>query len=203
LHGCDLSSYAVGDWVTESLPVPLLAAEPGALAVGATWIGPVRLPVLWSWLVPPAVGVWVTVPLPVFWLAAETGALAARPGSGRSVRPSCCRLRPATPRSPACRLAGWMSSARWWPPSLRCTASTLKAAAAPEPALADAIARRAGILVGQLESLVLAAAAVAAERAAVLHWARTRTPRSSLVDTVCTAVAIAVRCLAGPGFTLD
>ena len=79
----------------------------------------------------------------------------------------------------------------------------LKAAAAAESALADAIARRAGILIGELESLVLAAAAVAAERAAVLHWARTRTPRSSLADTVRTAVAMAVRCLAGPGSTLD
>jgi AcrR family transcriptional regulator len=79
----------------------------------------------------------------------------------------------------------------------------LKAAAAAEPALADAIARRAGILVGQLESLVLAAAAIAAERAAVLHWARTMAPRSSLADTVRTAVAMAVRCLAGPGSTLD
>jgi AcrR family transcriptional regulator len=79
----------------------------------------------------------------------------------------------------------------------------LKAAAAAEPALADAIARRAGILVGELQTLVLAAAAVAAERAAVLHWARTMAPRSSLADTVRTAVAMAVRCLAGPGSTLD
>jgi hypothetical protein len=77
LHGRDLNSYALGDWVTEPLPVPLLAAETGALAVGATWIDPVRLPLLWPWLVPPAVGVWVTVPLPVLWLAAETGVLAA------------------------------------------------------------------------------------------------------------------------------
>ena len=79
----------------------------------------------------------------------------------------------------------------------------LKAAAAAESALADAIARRAGILVGELESLVLAAAAIAAERAAVLHWARTMAPRSSLADTVRTAVGMAVRCLAGPGSTLD
>ncbi|MGA8458207.1 MAG: TetR family transcriptional regulator, partial [Streptosporangiaceae bacterium] len=78
----------------------------------------------------------------------------------------------------------------------------LKAAAAAESALADAIARRAGIPIGELESLVLAAAAVAAERAAVLHWARTMAPRSSLADTVRTAVAMAIRCLAGPGSTL-
>jgi AcrR family transcriptional regulator len=79
----------------------------------------------------------------------------------------------------------------------------LKAASAAESALADAIARRAGILVGELQTLVLAATAIAAERAAVMHWARTRTPRSSLVDTVCIAVGMAVRCLAGPGSTLD
>ncbi len=79
----------------------------------------------------------------------------------------------------------------------------LKAAAAAESALADAIARRAGILIGQLESQVLAAAAVAAERAAVLHWARSMAPHSSLADTVRTAVAMAVRCLAGPGSTMD
>jgi AcrR family transcriptional regulator len=79
----------------------------------------------------------------------------------------------------------------------------LKAAAAAEPALADAIARRSGILVGELESLVLAATAIAAERAAVLHWARTMAPRSSLADTVRTAVGMAVRCLAGPGSALN
>jgi len=79
----------------------------------------------------------------------------------------------------------------------------LKAAAAAESALADAIARRAGILVGQLDCLVLAAVAVAAERAAVLHWARTLAPRSSMADTVRTAVGMAVRCLARPGSTLD
>ncbi len=76
MHGQALNSYAVGDWVTVPLPEPPLAAETGALAVGATWIDPVRPPVLWPWLVPPAVGVWVTLPLPVLWFAAETGALA-------------------------------------------------------------------------------------------------------------------------------
>jgi AcrR family transcriptional regulator len=78
----------------------------------------------------------------------------------------------------------------------------LKAAAAAEPALADAIARRAGTPAGELEPLILAAAALAAERAAVMHWARTLTPRSSLADTVRAAVAMAVRCLAGPGSAL-
>ena len=53
----DFNGYAVGDWVTEPLPVPLLAAETGALAVGATWIGPVTA-VLLPWpLLLPAVGV--------------------------------------------------------------------------------------------------------------------------------------------------
>ena len=78
----------------------------------------------------------------------------------------------------------------------------LKAAATAESALGDAIARRAGLPAGQLESLVLAAVAVAAERAAVLHWARTPAPRPSLADAVRIAVRMAVRCLAGPGSTL-
>jgi AcrR family transcriptional regulator len=74
----------------------------------------------------------------------------------------------------------------------------LKAAAAAETALADAIARREGAPAGQLESLVLAAAAVAAERAAVLHWARTPGPRPSLTDAARVAVAMAVGCMTGP-----
>ncbi|MGD0559848.1 MAG: helix-turn-helix domain-containing protein [Streptosporangiaceae bacterium] len=69
----------------------------------------------------------------------------------------------------------------------------LKAAAAAETALADAIAHRAGIPAGQLEPQVLATVAVAAERAAILHWARTPAPRPSLVDTVRAAVSMAVR----------
>jgi AcrR family transcriptional regulator len=77
----------------------------------------------------------------------------------------------------------------------------LKAAAAAETALADAIARRAGVPAGQLDSRVLAAVAVAAERAAVLHWARTPAPRPSLVDAVRTAVGMAVRGMTGPGST--
>jgi AcrR family transcriptional regulator len=75
----------------------------------------------------------------------------------------------------------------------------LKAAAAGEAALADAIARRAGVPAGQLESLVLAAVAVAAERAAVLHWAHTEGPRPSLTDAVRVAVGMAVGCMTGPG----
>lgn len=78
----------------------------------------------------------------------------------------------------------------------------LKAAAAAESVLGDAIARRAGVPAGQLESLVLAAIAVAAERAAVMHWARTPAPRPSLADAVRISVGLAVSCLAGPGSTL-
>src|SRR6202034_3125780 len=66
---------AVGVWVTVPLPVFWLVAETGALAAGATWIGPVRA-VLLPWSVLPAVGVWVTLPPPVPLLAAETGVLA-------------------------------------------------------------------------------------------------------------------------------
>jgi AcrR family transcriptional regulator len=77
----------------------------------------------------------------------------------------------------------------------------LKAAEMAESALAGAIARRAGLPVGQLESLVLAAVAVAAERAAVLHWARTPAPRPSLADAVRVAVGMAVGCVTGPRST--
>jgi hypothetical protein len=58
---------AVGVWV----PVPVLAAETGVLAVGATWIGPISAPEL----LPLAAGDWVTVPAPVPPLTAETGTL--------------------------------------------------------------------------------------------------------------------------------
>jgi AcrR family transcriptional regulator len=77
----------------------------------------------------------------------------------------------------------------------------LKASAAAEAALAGAIARRAGVPSGQLEPLVLAAVAVAAERAVVLHCARTPAPRPSLADAVRVAVGMAVRCVTGPGLT--
>jgi hypothetical protein len=58
--------------VTLPLPVPLLAADTGALAVGATWIGPVSAPEP----LPLAAGDWVTVVLPVLLPSAETGVLA-------------------------------------------------------------------------------------------------------------------------------
>lgn len=75
----------------------------------------------------------------------------------------------------------------------------LKAAAAAEGDLAEAIARRAGAETGQLEPLVLAAVVVAAERAAVLHWVRQATPPAPLADVVGIAVDMAVRGMAGPG----
>ena len=71
----------MGAWATPPLLEPALAADTGALAVGATWIGPVR-PLLCPWLVlwvcsaPPAAGVWVTLPLLESGLAAEAGAFA-------------------------------------------------------------------------------------------------------------------------------
>ena len=73
----------------------------------------------------------------------------------------------------------------------------LRAAAVAEPTLAGAIARRAGVPAGELESLVLAVVAVAAERAAVLHWSRTPAPQPSLADAVRAAVGMAVGCMTG------
>ena len=69
----------------------------------------------------------------------------------------------------------------------------LKAMAAGERGLADAIASRIGVDAEDLEPLVLAAVVVAAERAAVLHWFRPTTNRLPLVDLVRAAVAMAVQ----------
>jgi AcrR family transcriptional regulator len=74
----------------------------------------------------------------------------------------------------------------------------LKAAATGETALAGAIAARTGLGTDQLQSLVLAGVTVAAERAAVLYWARQDQPAEPLVDVVRTAVGLAVRGLTGP-----
>jgi AcrR family transcriptional regulator len=74
----------------------------------------------------------------------------------------------------------------------------LKATTATEAALADAIGRRAGFPPGQLESHVLAAVTVAAERTAVQHWSRAPSPRGPLVDVVRTAVHLAVRGMTAP-----
>jgi len=79
----------------------------------------------------------------------------------------------------------------------------LKATTATEASLADAIGRRAGFPPGQLESHVLAAVTVAAERTAVQHWSRAPSPRGPLVAVVRTAVHLAVRGMtAAPGHTL-
>ena len=72
----------------------------------------------------------------------------------------------------------------------------LKAASAVEAALADAVARRTGAAEDTLEPQVLAAVATAAERAAVLHWARHARGPATLEDTVRSAVAMAVRGMA-------
>jgi AcrR family transcriptional regulator len=69
----------------------------------------------------------------------------------------------------------------------------LKAMAAGERDLADAIASRIGAAADDLEPFVLAAVVVAAERAAVLHWFRQTTRRSPLADVVRAAIDMAVR----------
>ena len=90
------------------------------------------------------------------------------------------------------------------PPTLVTRADALAAAERFAADIADAVIERdrAGserIPAGELESLVLAAVAVAAERAAVLHWAHTPGPRPSLTDAVRVAVGMAVGCMTGPG----
>jgi|ERR1700722_6574162 len=76
----------------------------------------------------------------------------------------------------------------------------LKAMAAGERGLAEAIAHRGGGAADDLEVMVLAAAVVAAERAAVLHWFRQATPRQPLAEVVRVSVGLAVRGPAGgPG----
>jgi AcrR family transcriptional regulator len=95
---------------------------------------------------------------------------------------------------------GWLSEFRALvavEPSLH--GEYLKATAAAETALAEAIARRAGAEPGQLEPLVLAAVVVGAERAGVLHWARQEAPSTPLVDAVRAAVDMAVRGTAARG----
>jgi AcrR family transcriptional regulator len=69
----------------------------------------------------------------------------------------------------------------------------LKAMSAGERGLAEAIASRKGAAANDLGPLVLAAVVTAAERAAVLHWARQTTKRSPLVDVVREAIDMAVR----------
>jgi AcrR family transcriptional regulator len=69
----------------------------------------------------------------------------------------------------------------------------LKAMAAGERRLADAITSRTGAATYDLEPLVLAAVVVAAERAAILHWFRQSAGRPPLGDVVRAAIRMAVR----------
>jgi AcrR family transcriptional regulator len=69
----------------------------------------------------------------------------------------------------------------------------LKAVAAGERRLAEAIAFRIGASADDLGPLVLAAVVVAAERAAVLHWFRHSAKQVPLADVVRAAVDMAVR----------
>jgi AcrR family transcriptional regulator len=68
----------------------------------------------------------------------------------------------------------------------------LKAMAAGERGLGEAIAHRTGATADELEAMVLAAVVVAAERTAILHWFRQDRPSSPLVEMVRIAVHMAV-----------
>jgi AcrR family transcriptional regulator len=69
----------------------------------------------------------------------------------------------------------------------------LKAMAAGERTLAEAIAARTGAAADDLEPLLLAGVTVAAERAAILHWSRQTTIRPPLAEAVRAATGMAVR----------
>jgi AcrR family transcriptional regulator len=100
--------------------------------------------------------------------------------------------------------SGWLSGLRTLvasEPALH--GEYLKAAAAAEAALADAIARRTGAEPGQLEPMVLAAVTTGAERAAVLYWARQAQPPAPLADVVRAAVDMAIRNTAEASTALD
>jgi AcrR family transcriptional regulator len=79
----------------------------------------------------------------------------------------------------------------------------LKAMAAGERALAQAIARRTGAADGDLQPLVIAGVVVAAERAALLYWFGQAGRSTPLVEVVRTAVGMAIRGLPGPSITLS
>jgi AcrR family transcriptional regulator len=67
----------------------------------------------------------------------------------------------------------------------------LKAQATGEQALAEVIGHRTGAADDDLRPLVLAGVALAAERAAVLHWSRQDKPSTPLVELVRTALTAA------------
>jgi len=79
----------------------------------------------------------------------------------------------------------------------------LKAQAVGERALAEVIARRIGAAASDLEPLLLAGVAMAAERVAVLHWLRQTGSSTPLADVVRTAVGMAVRGMTGPSVLLS
>jgi AcrR family transcriptional regulator len=79
----------------------------------------------------------------------------------------------------------------------------LKAQAANERALTQAIARRSGAAEGDLEPLLLASAVIAAERAAVRHWFRQADRSASLVDVVRTALRLATGGMPAAAITLS
>jgi AcrR family transcriptional regulator len=90
--------------------------------------------------------------------------------------------------------AGWLDGFRALmaaEPSL--LGEYLKAMAAGERDLGEAITARIGSAGADLEPLVLAAVVFAAERAAVLYWFRQATTRPPLVEVVRAALDLAVR----------
>jgi AcrR family transcriptional regulator len=79
----------------------------------------------------------------------------------------------------------------------------LKAQAAGERELAQAIAARTGAAETDLEPLLLAGVVSAAERAAVLHWFRQLGPSAPLVEVVRSALAMALRGITAASVTLS
>jgi AcrR family transcriptional regulator len=73
----------------------------------------------------------------------------------------------------------------------------LMARAVTERGLAEVIALRTGVPPSDFVPLLLAGVAMAAERAAVLHWFRQGDPSMPVVDVVRSAVAMAVGAMAG------
>src|SRR5580700_1361279 len=79
----------------------------------------------------------------------------------------------------------------------------LRAQAAGERELAKTIAARTGSDEADLEPLLLAGVASAAERAAVLYWVRQVGPSTPLIEVVRTALAMALRGITAATVTLS
>ena len=79
----------------------------------------------------------------------------------------------------------------------------LRAQAAGERELAKTIAARTGSDEADLEPLLLAGVASAAERAAVLYWVRQVGPPTPLIEVVRTALAMALRGITAATVTLS